>query len=272
MIQIPERLFRGTILVATPNMDDEVLACGGTISRLPQKEQIHLIYATDGARSPVPLYPWMGKPATNLAKLRMREAKDAMSVLGVPEKNLRFLGLEDGRLQRHSRKLTSMMAESIDETKPEQIFIPFRYDRHPDHLALTLATIEALKILDYDANVFEYFVYHRFRLLTGGDIRRHIRPEMLVCVDIRPFSSRKHEALLRYRSQTTCLYEWQRRPILPGDRVDEVSQSPEYFLYHDPLYPGPAVFKSDAHWIRAVHFVEPRLKQTKEYMLALFQG
>jgi LmbE family N-acetylglucosaminyl deacetylase len=267
----PAVLFNGIILVAAPHMDDEVLACGGTIARFPQKDRIHLIYATDGSRSPVPSCPWMGKPAPDLAQIRMQEAREAMAVLGVPEKNLRFLGLEDGQLDRHSRELVSMMSRAIVETKPDQIFIPFRYDRHPDHLALTRATLNALHILEYDAHVYEYFVYYRFRFLSGGDIRRFIRPELLSSVDIRPFSSRKKEALLRYRSQTTCLYGWQRRPILPQERVEEVSNSPEVFLTYDLVYPGPSVFASAAHWIRVVHRVEPWLKQTKEHMLALFR-
>lgn len=267
----PAVLFNGIILVAAPHMDDEVLACGGTIARLPQKGRIHLVYAADGARSPVPLYPWMGKPAPDLAQIRMQEAREAMAVLGVPENNLRFLGLEDGQLDRHSRELVSMMAGAIVEIKPDQIFVPFRYDRHPDHLALTRATLEALQLLAYDAQVYEYFVYYRFRFLSGGDIRRFIRPELLLSVDIRPYSSRKKEALLRYRSQTTCLYGWQRRPILPQERVEEVSQSPEVFLPYNPGFPGPSVFASAAHWIRVVHRVEPWLKQTKEHMLQLFR-
>jgi LmbE family N-acetylglucosaminyl deacetylase len=163
------------------------------------------------------------------------------------------------------------MARAIVETKPDRIIIPFRYDRHPDHLALNRATLKAVQILPCDAQVYEYFVYSRFRLLSGGDIRRFIRPELLLSVDIRPFSSRKKEALLRYRSQTTCLYGWQRRPVLPEERVEEVSNSPEVFLPYDPGYPGPSVFAGAAHWIRVVHRVEPWLKNTKERMLMLFR-
>lgn len=252
-------------------MDDEVLACGGMLARLPQKDRIHLIYATDGSRSPVPLYLWMGKPALDLPRIRMQEAREAMAVLGVPETNLRFLGLKDGRLERHADELISGVADAIAETRPDRIFIPFRYDRHPDHLALGRAALGALRILGCDARVYEYFVYYRFRFLSGGDIRRFIRPELLVRVDVDDCSSRKREALVRYRSQTTCLYGWQRRPILPPERVEEVSVSPELFLRHDARYPGPAVFASAATWIRVVHRVEPWLKQAKEHILAPFR-
>jgi hypothetical protein len=36
-------------------MDDEALACGGLIAKLPQKERIHIVYATDGMKSPAPI-------------------------------------------------------------------------------------------------------------------------------------------------------------------------------------------------------------------------
>ena len=45
----------GTILIVAPHMDDEALACGGLIAKLPQKDRIHILYATDGMKSPAPI-------------------------------------------------------------------------------------------------------------------------------------------------------------------------------------------------------------------------
>jgi LmbE family N-acetylglucosaminyl deacetylase len=50
----PNEIFKGVILIVAPHMDDEVLECGDTIAQLPQKEQIHVIYAADGMESPTP--------------------------------------------------------------------------------------------------------------------------------------------------------------------------------------------------------------------------
>jgi len=48
----PVEFFPGRVVVVVPHMDDCVLAVGGTIARLANKEHIHFIYATDGMGSP----------------------------------------------------------------------------------------------------------------------------------------------------------------------------------------------------------------------------
>ena len=39
----PAGTFKGTVLIAAPHMDDEILACGGTIALLPQKHKIQRV-------------------------------------------------------------------------------------------------------------------------------------------------------------------------------------------------------------------------------------
>ncbi len=56
----PTSVFRGVVCVAVPHMDDGVLACGGSVALLPRGSQVHFVYATDGSRSPAPLFPWIG--------------------------------------------------------------------------------------------------------------------------------------------------------------------------------------------------------------------
>src|SRR6266498_2234255 len=94
----PIDAFPGVVVIAAPHMDDEVLACGGTIARLPQKKQIHCVYATDGSKSPVPPCSWLGSAAPDLSSIRMQEARMSGSVLGIPQENLHFLQFPDGKL------------------------------------------------------------------------------------------------------------------------------------------------------------------------------
>ena len=102
----PVKTFRGVIVIAAPHMDDEVLSCGGTIASLPDKDRVHCIYATDGSKSPAPIFPWLGAIASDLVTVRMREAKRALGILGVPEKNLHFcLLLVPGTLADHSDRI-----------------------------------------------------------------------------------------------------------------------------------------------------------------------
>src|SRR5688572_11904724 len=125
-----------TILILAPHMDDETLACGGTMLLHVDKAQIHCLFATDGARSPEPPLPWMGGPDPRLPETRRREALEAAATIGVPSANLRFLELPDGRLARLENELAASIAKALGEIRPAVLVAPFRYDVHPDHTAL----------------------------------------------------------------------------------------------------------------------------------------
>jgi LmbE family N-acetylglucosaminyl deacetylase len=265
----PEQIFSGVVLVIAPHMDDEVLACGGTLAGLSKKDKLYLAYATDGTLSPVPLSSGASSPYPELKEIRMQEAREAMSVLGIPEANIHFLSLPDGALHSQGKRLTLALVDLLSRIKPDQVLIPFRYDRHPDHLALYRAVHLAINQLVSSPEIYEYFVYNRYRLLPGGDIRKAIRPDLLYSLDIQAWSEQKRAALKRYKSQTTLYYDWQVRPILPPTRVEQVSEQPEVFLRYDPDLPGAGVFGRANAWIRLVHFIEPRLKRVKEQLLAM---
>lgn len=259
----PQNIFPGKLLILAPHMDDEVLACGGTIAQLPQKKHIQVVYATDGALSPVAPGGRAGLPPEDLPDIRISEARAALERLGIPAENLHFWGFPDARLQDYAAPLRRRLGDLIAELQPEQLLVPFRYDRHPDHLALhraALAVAEGLELPE----IVEYFVYYRWQLLPGKDLRRFIPPEKLWWIDISAQAELKQRALQCYRSQTTCFYPWQSRAILPPARVEEVSRAPEVFLRYDPQQPGAAVFSRARSWIRLVHRLEPRLKVWKD--------
>jgi len=269
MLLNPGQLFSGVVLVVAPHMDDEVLACGGSLAGLPDKNKVYVVYATDGKRSPVRT---AGAPSPDLVAIREGEAREALSVLGIPEPNIRFLGLPDGHLRQYVDRLAQALAGLIHSIQPDQILVPFRYDRHPDHLALNRATAQAAAQWGSAAKMYEYFVYYRYRLLPGGDIRNFILPDLTINIDTRAWSELKREALLRYRSQTTLFYHWQSRPILPPKRIEEVSQQQEIFLASDPGFPGASVFGKAKTWIRLVHLIEPQVKNGKERLLDLLKA
>lgn len=265
----PATIFRGELVFAAPHMDDEVLACGGTIASLPDKERIHVVYATNGSKSPVPAFEWIGSSSADLPSIRRAEAQSALDVLGIPEQNRQFLDFPDGELQHNVSNVQHALAGLLERVRPSHVFIPFRFDRHPDHVALHAAAMRASSSIRQPIQVVEYFVYYRWRLLPGGDIRKIIQPEHLVRIDISGQSQRKQRALECYVSQATCFFSWQDRPILPAARVVEVSRSPELFLLHDADYPGTAVFSRLRRWIPVAHRLEPRLKQWKDELQTL---
>lgn len=267
----PVNTFPGKLLIIAPHMDDEMLACGGTMALLPDKQRIHLIYATDGMRSPAPIVPWRDEITADLGETRVREAQEALSLIGVPPSNAHFLRLPEAELQEHKEELRRCLIERIEQIQPDLIFMPFRYDRHPDHLAINHVITAAHSQHNWRSQIIEYFVYYRWRLLPARDVRLYIRPEHLLEVDTSEVAEEKRAALDCFRSQTTHFYDWQTRPILTPMLLDDTSQTPELFLRYDSQFPGPSIFAKSIPWIRFVHRAEPFLQKSKYLVGANFK-
>jgi LmbE family N-acetylglucosaminyl deacetylase len=267
-------LLTGTLVIVAPHMDDEALACGGLIAKLPDKDRIHLIYATDGMKSPAPIMPG-DEISPDLGKVRMNESAQAMKLLGVPEGNLHFLNLPEAQLEKNISALQQPLTEKLRQLAPQHIFVPFRYDRHPDHLAVNHVIVTALAQNLIRAQLIEYFVYYRWRLLPKRDIRKYIRPQYLFKLDISDVATLKRRSLDCFASQTTIYYPWQTRPILTSTLLDEECANPEYFLMNASLSPfdtlraaGTTVFSSLILWIRLAHRLEPILLRWKYLTLS----
>ena len=266
-----EKFSSSTVVIVAPHMDDEVLACGGLIAKLPEKGRIHVIYTTDGMKSPAPIIAGRDEVSADLGKIRMGESTQAMKLLGVPEQNLHFLGLPEAELPKHKRWLRKSMFEEIERLAPQFIFVPFRYDRHPDHLAVNQVLADAIRSRELDAQLIEYFVYYRWRLLPKRDIRKYIKPQYIRCLDISDVAARKRRSLDCFKSQTTIYYTWMTRPILRPMLLDEECQNPEYFLLAPISAFGTAVFLGPVLWIRFAHRLEPVLLRWKYLVLSVLK-
>jgi LmbE family N-acetylglucosaminyl deacetylase len=271
MLVDPAHMLHGTVVIVVPHMDDEVLACGGTIARLPDKERIHVIYATDGSQSYVPVMPWRDSVSPDLSLVRMAEARAALQLLGVPENNLYFLDFPDGKLRNCDKEFRESLTALVKGIQPDHVLTPFRYDRHPDHLAANRVTMEALQRCASPADLIEYFVYYRWQLLPGTDVRKYIHPDHLFTIAIETHAAKKRKALDCYKSQITQFYTWQDRPILSQASLDEVCRNPEVFLKYDSSFPDARVFTKARTWIRMVHLIEPILKKRKDRTRALLR-
>jgi LmbE family N-acetylglucosaminyl deacetylase len=265
----PDEVFRGVVLITVPHMDDEALACGGTIARLTDKRRLHFVYATDGMKAPEPVLPWVDRVSADLGAIRRAESVAAMGSLGVPPENITFLDLPEGRLERVADALRRRIAEVVAHVRPNQVLTPFRYDRHRDHIALNDAVTRAASGAPWPVQLWEYFVYHYWRLLPRRDVRRYVGPEHLRQVSVEEVSSQKRAALDCFTSQTTRFYPWQARPNLTPALLHQVSHEPEIFLRYDAAYPGTAVFRSGLPWIPIAHRLESPLKRYKDRAVAV---
>lgn len=267
----PKEYFRGIVVLTVPHMDDCVLACGGTIAKLSDTERFHVIYATDGMASPAPVLPWRDSISQDLNKIRMEEARFAMAELGIPQENVHFLNLPDSRLQQYKKRLQQHLNDHLAKIKPDFILTPFRYDRHPDHLALNHSLTAMHKRGLIHSKLIEYFIYYQLQLLPERDLRKYIHPEHLFAVDILDVSDHKMHVLGKFKSQTTCFFPWQTRPNLTPQLLDTVCREPEIFVKYDPSVQGADIFKKGARIIPIAHRIEPIIKKKKDQAVAIWK-
>ena len=261
----PLPVLEGPVLVIAPHMDDESLGCGLLLASHPRKESLHILFVTDGSHSPERADGASEASRRELAEIREREAREAASVLGLPQANVEFLGLEDGTLAAQPERLMAALVDCVRCIGAEQLLIPFRYDRHPVHLAINRAVSCAHAEGAITATVFEYFVYSHWRLVPGADVRACVTTTDLRMLEPGPeLATRKRRALECHRSQTTCFFEWQSRPVLTRELLDRACYGPELYLLQDPARPGRQVLARARHWIPIVHGLEPRLKRWKD--------
>lgn len=267
MSEAAAAVFDGRILIVAPHMDDESLGCGLLLASHPEPARVHLAYAADGTRSPEPSDPSLGDPAV-LSALRRQEALEAADCYGIPEGNVHFLGFQDGTLAAQCGALERAIVALVARVLPVQVFVPFRYDWHPDHLAAHRAVVAAKAAGKIAADIIEYFVYSQWRLLPGSDVRAYLDP---VCVRRISWSSeaaaRKRRALACHRTQVTCYFDWQSQPILTPELIDRSCAEAESYLLHNALPTGQSVFRRAASWISFAHHVEPALKRVKDRWL-----
>lgn len=125
------------VMVLAPHMDDEVVACGGTLRRHALAgARITVVFLTDGGGSDPHLADRchgeteLRKARAALCERRKREAAAAAGILGYDD--LVFLDRTDGALTVDDGLIRDM-AELIEQRKPELIYYPCALELHPDH-------------------------------------------------------------------------------------------------------------------------------------------
>jgi LmbE family N-acetylglucosaminyl deacetylase len=246
-------------------MDDAVLGCGGLISKISPTTDVHVVYATDGTESPKSTVKSHNARPNKLFEIRAQEAKDALEVLNVPKENLHFLGFPDGKLRKYSPEFSKLIVELVQRISPSYIFLPFRYDCHPDHLTVNREVRKSIKAHNIKTQLFEYFIYYRFRMLPKKDIRQYIKPHLLSEFVLNDTATVKMKALKCFKSQTSIFYEWQSSPILSEKILGEVCCGSELFLDCGHEFQDvDTVFLKHKMLIELAHFLEPKLKKLKD--------
>ncbi|MEZ4700723.1 MAG: PIG-L deacetylase family protein [Rhodothermales bacterium] len=153
---LPSEALARPAIVFAPHPDDETLGCGGTIvEKLAAGASVHVVFMTDGSRS----HRHLMDPR-ELGLLRVDEARAALAALGVDPGQSTFLMYEDRRLGQSEADAVSRVRGLMDQFGPEDVFIPYRHDVTPDHLATWRIVREALRSSKRPVWINEYPIWH----------------------------------------------------------------------------------------------------------------
>jgi LmbE family N-acetylglucosaminyl deacetylase len=158
--------------VFAPHPDDESLACGGLIQRAQRAGAVvSVVIATNGDANPWPQRliekRWNLGPdaARRWGAVRHAEATAALQALGISIDNARFLQWADQgltkRLMDDGNASVEQLRQLIATHRPTLVAMPSMLDSHPDHSALALMLMAALRGENSQARAISYWLHGR---------------------------------------------------------------------------------------------------------------
>lgn len=140
------------VLVIAPHMDDETIACGGTLllhRRLGSA--VRVVFVSDNSAGL--------RDATIAARVSTERRGEMARVQARLGFEFTEFGFPDGSLVRHEGAIATRIAEEIKAFAPDAVLAPFPFDGHADHQACALAAAEAMRSADWRGQVLAYEVW-----------------------------------------------------------------------------------------------------------------
>jgi LmbE family N-acetylglucosaminyl deacetylase len=198
-----QEIAQQKVVVVAPHPDDETLGCGGAIAQLHSLGcDVQVLVMSDGTLS----HPRSQKyPVHKLRTLRELETLEALKILGVTSNAVTFLRFKDGSISIQDKTAESICRKYLSRVTPQLIFLPWRYDPHPDHRSTYSLITTALQELLLAPRIIEYPIW------DWDEQQRENLPEFLKVscwrLDIRSVVNLKQQAISAYRSQITNLID-----------------------------------------------------------------
>lgn len=185
----------GAILVVAPHPDDESLGCGGLIALAADAGRTVVVaILTDGAASHLGS---LRAPPERLARIRRREAREALSHLSGGRVRPAFFGAADGRLADQESDALTWLHGLASPAVVGSVFSPWSCDPHPDHQAASRIARRFVQVRNA-----AFMSYPVWGLTLPDDADAGEAPRVLG-LEVTTVLDRKRRAIAAHRSQTT---------------------------------------------------------------------
>ncbi|MEM3378398.1 MAG: PIG-L family deacetylase [Candidatus Bathyarchaeia archaeon] len=207
------------IIVFAPHPDDETLGCGGTITKkIREGYEVLLVILTDGRYAFKKVMGVKDKSSSEeLIKIRKEEVTAAAKILGVPETSLIFLDFVDGTLEDNREEAEKRIIKILQEKNPDEIYVPYKKDFHPDHRATYKIVKNVVIKLAISPIFYQYSIAHKFgRLGRFLDflLEIFIHKNRRIYVDVSEFLTVKKLAIEMFKSQLTIISNKHYKPVV----------------------------------------------------------
>ena len=182
------------ILILSPHSDDEILGCGGFISKYSkQNYHINVLILTNANKGAPEIYP----PSV-IEQIR-KEANIANNFIGT--KKLFFENLPAMNLNNFPvYKISDIINSYISKIKPEIVLIPSAYDIHNDHKIIFQAAKISMRF-NKKSNLKKILSYEVLSETEWNENEKSFNPNYFVMLDKSDIDN-KVKAFLKYSSQT----------------------------------------------------------------------
>jgi LmbE family N-acetylglucosaminyl deacetylase len=147
------------ILIIAPHPDDEILGLGGfIIQQLKRNAKIYILYITDGELSLEDIKKDI------IANARINISDNIIKKLGIQQKNIFRLHLNDGNIPRKGYKTFNecmyLIQNIIKSVNPDVVFATHPLETWPiDHVSVYELTKEAVKNINRNIKLYGYWVW-----------------------------------------------------------------------------------------------------------------
>lgn len=191
-----------SLLVVAPHPDDEVLGCGGLITKIKENRgRVYVLFLTNGETSE------FSKIGRTTSQERLKEIHDAMSYLEVDDWDIAFeepsfhLKLDTTPLLDIISKIEKTSKVAIEKVQPTILACPQESDYNQDHRKACEASIAATRPAPNTHKVFiPTVIGYEFAATTNWGFEPYLSRNLIVSLE-KDHLTKKQNAMKYYKTQ-----------------------------------------------------------------------